>query len=86
MSIAGLTFNTAVINAKSENVKKYTTTADATYLPVTPTNVSKPPLPNQLADYAKKGYGKYVNSKGIDYVVRTDLLKYKYHAFEEILL
>ncbi len=77
-TIAGLTFNTAIINAKSETVKKYITTADATYVPVSPTDVSNPPLPNQLEDYAKKGYGKYVKSKGLDYVVRTDLLKSGY--------
>ena len=78
LSIAGLTFNTAIINAKSQDVKKYITTADATYVPVSPTDVSTPPLPNQLEDYAKKGYGKYVKSKGLDYVVRTDLLKSGY--------
>lgn len=76
--IVGLTFSTTIINAKSENVKKYITTADATYEPVSPTDVSNPPLPNQLEDYAKKGYGKYVKSKGLDYVVRTDLLKSGY--------
>lgn len=56
------------------NPNTYTTTADATCIPVAPTDTGNPPKPNEVADYARKGYGLSKVSNGLGYIVRTDLL------------
>jgi metallophosphoesterase (TIGR03768 family) len=58
--------------------KTFKTTADATYVMVTPKDTSNPPKPNDVADYANKGYGISKTSAGLKYILRSDLLKSKY--------
>lgn len=58
----------------------FTTTADATYVMVTPTDLKNPPKPDDVANYANKGYGISKVSTGLSYIVRSDLLESGYNV------
>lgn len=73
--VVGLILSSIALTVNAANPNIYTTTTDATYIPVAPTDTSNPPKPNEVADYAKKGYGVSNVGKGLGYIVRNDLLK-----------